>query len=51
MAIHRGLAYAPYADLVWCETSTPNLDDAKRFAGGHVDTEAMEESTEAAQFA
>ncbi len=32
MAIHRGLAYAPYADLVWCETSTPDLDDAKRFA-------------------
>ena len=32
MAIHRGLAYAPYADLVWCETSTPDLDDARRFA-------------------
>ncbi|COE03088.1 isocitrate lyase [Bacillus cereus] len=31
-AIARGLAYAPYADLVWCETSEPNLDDAKRFA-------------------
>ncbi|HJW08621.1 MAG TPA: hypothetical protein VJ483_03255, partial [Holophagaceae bacterium] len=31
-AIARGLAYAPYADLVWCETSTPDLDDAKRFA-------------------
>lgn len=31
-AISRGLAYAPYADLVWCETSTPNLDYAKRFA-------------------
>ncbi|MCF6344786.1 MAG: isocitrate lyase [Devosiaceae bacterium] len=31
-AIARGLAYAPYADLIWCETSTPNLDDAKRFA-------------------
>ncbi|WP_398295691.1 isocitrate lyase [Sporosarcina saromensis] len=31
-AIARGLAYAPYADLVWCETSTPNLDEAKRFA-------------------
>ncbi len=32
LAIARGLSYAPYADLVWCETSTPNLDDAKRFA-------------------
>ena len=32
MAIARGLAYAPYADLIWCETSTPNLDEAKRFA-------------------
>ncbi|MDA1533895.1 MULTISPECIES: isocitrate lyase [Bacillus] len=31
-AIARGLAYAPYADLVWCETSEPNLEDAKRFA-------------------
>ena len=31
-AIARGLAYAPYADLVWCETSTPNLDDARKFA-------------------
>ena len=31
-AIARGVAYAPYADLVWCETSTPNLDEAKKFA-------------------
>ncbi|KMT50328.1 isocitrate lyase [Bacillus cytotoxicus] len=31
-AIARGLAYAPYADLVWCETSEPNVEDAKRFA-------------------
>ncbi|MCX7515372.1 isocitrate lyase [Frateuria sp. STR12] len=31
-AISRGLAYAPYADLIWCETSKPNLDDARRFA-------------------
>jgi isocitrate lyase len=31
-AIARGLAYAPYADLVWCETSTPNLAQAKQFA-------------------
>jgi isocitrate lyase len=31
-AISRGLAYAPYADLVWCETSEPNLDEARRFA-------------------
>lgn len=31
-AIARGLAYAPYADLVWCETSTPSIEEAKRFA-------------------
>lgn len=31
-AINRGLAYAPYADLVWCETSTPDLAEAKHFA-------------------
>jgi isocitrate lyase len=33
-AIARGLAYAPYADLVWCETSTPDLEEAKQFAEG-----------------
>ncbi|MHC0038315.1 isocitrate lyase [Pseudoneobacillus sp. C159] len=31
-AISRGLAYAPYADLVWCETSEPDLEEARRFA-------------------
>lgn len=31
-AIARGLAYAPYADLLWMETSTPNLEEARRFA-------------------
>jgi isocitrate lyase len=31
-AISRGLAYAPYADLIWCETSTPDLGEARRFA-------------------
>lgn len=31
-AISRGLAYAPYADLIWCETSTPNLEYARQFA-------------------
>jgi isocitrate lyase len=31
-AIARGLAYAPYADLLWCETSTPDLDEAQTFA-------------------
>ncbi|WP_416828687.1 isocitrate lyase [Ectobacillus polymachus] len=31
-AIARGLSYAPYADLIWCETSEPNLEDAKKFA-------------------
>ena len=34
MAIARGRAYAPFADLLWCETSTPDLDDARRFAEG-----------------
>jgi isocitrate lyase len=33
-AIARGLQYAPYADLVWCETSTPSLEEAKEFAEG-----------------
>jgi len=33
-AIARGLAYAPYADLLWCETSTPDLDEAREFAEG-----------------
>jgi isocitrate lyase len=31
-AIARALAYAPYADLLWCETSTPDLEEARRFA-------------------
>ncbi len=31
-AISRGLAYAPYADLIWCETATPDLEEAKQFA-------------------
>src|SRR5271165_1099419 len=31
-AIARGIAYAPYADLLWCETSKPNLEEARRFA-------------------
>lgn len=31
-AIQRGLAYAPYADILWCETSTPDLDEAREFA-------------------
>jgi isocitrate lyase len=33
-AIARAVAYAPYADLVWCETSKPDIDQAKRFAEG-----------------
>jgi isocitrate lyase len=33
-AIARGLAYAPYADLIWCETGTPDLHEAKAFAEG-----------------
>jgi isocitrate lyase len=31
-AIARSVAYAPYADLLWCETARPDLDEAKRFA-------------------
>lgn len=31
-AISRGLAYAPYADLIWCETATPDIDEARKFA-------------------
>ncbi len=31
-AIARGLAYAPYADLIWCETAKPDLEEARRFA-------------------
>src|SRR5580704_11286485 len=31
-AIARGRAYAPYADMIWCETSEPNLSEARRFA-------------------
>jgi isocitrate lyase len=33
-AIARGLAYAPYADLIWCETARPDLEEARRFAEG-----------------
>ena len=31
-AIARGIAYAPYADLLWCETAVPDLDEARKFA-------------------
>ena len=31
-AVARGLAYAPYSDLIWCETAVPDLDEAKQFA-------------------
>ncbi len=31
-SIARGLAYAPYADMVWCETAKPDLDEARKFA-------------------
>ena len=31
-AIARAISYSPYADLIWCETSTPSLKEAKRFA-------------------
>jgi isocitrate lyase len=31
-AIARGLAYAPYVDMIWCETAEPNIEEARRFA-------------------
>ena len=34
MAIARACAYAPYADMLWCETSTPDLEEARQFAEG-----------------
>ncbi len=34
LAIARGLAYAPYCDMIWCETSEPDLNEAERFAAG-----------------
>ncbi len=34
MAIDRGLAYAPHCDMIWCETSQPDLEEAKIFAEG-----------------
>jgi isocitrate lyase len=36
-AIARGLAYAPYADMLWCETSTPDLGEARAFAEAILD--------------
>jgi isocitrate lyase len=33
-AIARAIAYAPYVDMLWCETSTPDLDEARKFAEG-----------------
>ncbi|MFO0551800.1 MAG: isocitrate lyase [Polyangiaceae bacterium] len=33
-AISRAVAYAPFADLIWCETQTPDLEEARRFAEG-----------------
>ncbi len=37
VAIARGLAYAPFADVLWCETSTPDLGQARRFAEAVLD--------------
>lgn len=34
LAIERGLAFAPYSDLIWCETSTPDIGEAREFAQG-----------------
>ena len=34
LAVERACSYAPYADLLWCETSNPSLEDAKKFAEG-----------------
>ena len=36
-AVGRGLAYAPYADMLWCETSTPDLEEARAFAEAILD--------------
>lgn len=36
-AIARGLSYAPYADVIWCETSRPDMDEARRFAEAILD--------------
>jgi isocitrate lyase len=36
-AISRALAYAPYADMIWCETHEPNMDEARRFADAILD--------------
>ncbi|HYC61898.1 MAG TPA: isocitrate lyase [Thermoanaerobaculia bacterium] len=34
MAIARAISYAPYADVLWCETSTPDIEEAREFAEG-----------------
>jgi isocitrate lyase len=34
LAIDRGVSYSPYSDVLWCETSKPNVDEAKKFAEG-----------------
>jgi isocitrate lyase len=34
MAISRAVSYAPFADVLWCETSTPDIDEAREFAEG-----------------
>ena len=34
MAISRAISYAPYADVLWCETSTPDIEEAREFAEG-----------------
>src|SRR5439155_1325200 len=49
-SIARGVAYAPYADLLWCETSGPDLDEARTFTDGDASTLAMAGSTEKEQF-
>jgi isocitrate lyase len=33
-AIARGIAYAPYCDMIWCETPEPSMEDARKFAEG-----------------
>jgi isocitrate lyase len=48
MAIARGKAYAPYADLVWFETAGPDLDEARRFADAiHAELERLDHPQEA----
>ena len=45
MGIARGLSYAPYADLLWLETSTPSLEEAKKFDTAEEFVRSIEDTT------